>query len=42
MESLYIDGWILKPIYFNRMNAILKGVTSPEHRYQEAWEPGLG
>jgi len=41
MESLDMDGWILKPIDFKRMNVILKGITNPECRRQEAWEPGF-
>jgi hypothetical protein len=42
MESFDMDGSILKPIDFKRMNAMLKGITNPEHRRQEAWEPGFG
>ena len=41
MESLGMDGWMLKPIDFKRMNGILKGITNPERRRQEAWEPGF-
>jgi CheY-like chemotaxis protein len=41
MESLGMDGWMLKPIDFKRMNVILKGITNPERRRQEAWEPGF-
>lgn len=41
MMSLDMDGWMLKPIDFKRMNIILKGITNPEHRRQEAWEPGF-
>ena len=41
MESLGMDGWILKPIDFKRMNVILKGISDPEHRHREAWEPGF-
>jgi hypothetical protein len=42
MELFDMDGSILKPIDFKRMNAMLKGITNHEHRRQEAWEPGFG
>lgn len=41
MESLGMDGWMLKPIDFKRMNIILKGITNPERRRRDAWEPGF-
>ena len=41
MMSLDMDGWMLKPIDFKRMNVLLKGITNPERRRQEAWEPGF-
>jgi hypothetical protein len=41
MESLGMDGWILKPIDFKRMNVILRGISNPEHRRKEASEPGF-
>jgi len=41
MASLDMDGWVLEPIEFMQTNVILKCITKPERRRQEAWEPGL-
>jgi len=41
MQSLGMDGWMLKPIDFKRMNVILKGINNPDRRRQQAWEPGF-
>lgn len=35
-----MDGWILKPIDFKRLNIILKGVLDPEQRQQDLYQPG--
>lgn len=35
-----VDGWILKPIDFKRLNVILKGVTDPSQRYKDVYQPG--
>ncbi|KAK5625890.1 hypothetical protein RRF57_001606 [Xylaria bambusicola] len=34
------DGWILKPIDFKRLNALLEGVTSDEVRESYLYQPG--
>ncbi|KAF9561324.1 hypothetical protein CPC08DRAFT_635599 [Agrocybe pediades] len=35
-----LDGWILKPIDFKRLNVILKGITDPEQRHKDVYHPG--
>ncbi|KAF8909011.1 hypothetical protein CPB84DRAFT_1813256 [Gymnopilus junonius] len=35
-----MDGWILKPIDFKRLNVILKGVTDPSQRHKDVYYPG--
>lgn len=35
-----IDGWILKPINFKRLNEILKGVTNPVQREKDLYMSG--
>ncbi|TFK40714.1 hypothetical protein BDQ12DRAFT_697388 [Crucibulum laeve] len=35
-----MDGWILKPIDFKRLNFILKGVTDPTQRQRDVYKPG--
>lgn len=35
-----MDGWIVKPIDFRRLNVILKGVTDPTQRKQDVYRPG--
>ena len=46
LEQIGIDGWILKPIDFGRLYAILRGLTDPvqrerdEYRVGDSWETG--
>jgi DNA-binding response OmpR family regulator len=46
LEQIGIDGWILKPVDFGRLYAILRGVTDPmqrerdEYRVGSSWEIG--
>jgi len=35
-----LDGWILKPIDFKRLNIILKGITDPSQRRKDVYHPG--
>jgi len=35
-----MDGWILKPIDFKRLDIILKGVTDSSQREQDTYRPG--
>jgi CheY-like chemotaxis protein len=35
-----MDGWILKPIDFHRLHAILKGVTDLVQRHCDVYRPG--
>ena len=35
-----MDGWILKPINFNRLHAIITGVTDPIQRRCDIYRPG--
>ena len=35
-----MDGWILKPIDFKRLNVILKGVQDPAQRQADVYRPG--
>lgn len=34
------DGWILKPIAFDRLSHIMKGIVHPEARTQDLYKPG--
>lgn len=38
--ELGMDGWILKPIDFKRLDIILKGVTDPVRRELDVYRPG--
>jgi CheY-like chemotaxis protein len=38
--ELGMDGWILKPIDFKRLDIILKGVTDSSQREQDTYRPG--
>ncbi|KAI8971142.1 hypothetical protein BD414DRAFT_426633 [Trametes punicea] len=43
-EELYrlgMDGWILKPIDFKRLRAILRGVVDPVQREKDLYRPGI-
>ncbi|EST08162.1 GAF domain protein [Kalmanozyma brasiliensis GHG001] len=40
MVDIGMDGWILKPIDFARLNALLKGLLQPEDRVANHWKPG--
>lgn len=35
-----MDGWILKPIDFHRLNDILRGVTDPLQRQEDLYQLG--
>ena len=35
-----MDGWILKPINFNRLAVILSGIENPSQRAQDLYYPG--
>jgi CheY-like chemotaxis protein len=41
MFRLGIDGWILKPIDFKRLQLILKGITSYNQRRRDVYHPGI-
>ena len=40
LERVGIDGWILKPIDFRRLHAILCGVTDPVQRLRDEYRVG--
>ena len=40
MCDIGMDGWLLKPIDFNRLRNLLKGLTHLEIRDQDLWKPG--
>lgn len=40
MVEIGMDGWVLKPIDFGRLRAIMRGLTHMEQREQEKWKPG--
>jgi CheY-like chemotaxis protein len=40
MANYGIDGWILKPIDFKRLQVILNGVTDPAQRQLDIYRPG--
>ncbi|QSZ35239.1 hypothetical protein DSL72_008108 [Monilinia vaccinii-corymbosi] len=35
------DGWILKPIYFSRLDFLLQGLSNPELKQQAIYAPGM-
>lgn len=35
-----MDGWILKPVDFKRLNIIMQGVLDPLRRRQDMYHPG--
>lgn len=35
------DGWVMKPIDFQRVDALLKGVSSPAARNSCIYQPGM-
>jgi CheY-like chemotaxis protein len=35
-----LDGWVLKPINFNRLRVILRGVTDRLQREKDVYKPG--
>ncbi|KAJ8496948.1 hypothetical protein ONZ51_g802 [Trametes cubensis] len=39
--KLGMDGWILKPIDFRRLRAILRGVVDPVQREKDVYRPGI-
>lgn len=40
LSNYGMDGWILKPIDFKRLNVILKGVVDTVQREQDVYQPG--
>ncbi len=38
--KLGMDGWILKPIDFKRLRALLRGVIDPHQRAKDVYHPG--
>lgn len=40
MVDIGMDGWLLKPIDFARLNALLKGLLHPEDRAANHWKQG--
>ncbi|KAB5591393.1 Phytochrome-like histidine kinase [Ceratobasidium theobromae] len=40
MHDLGMDGWILKPIGFDRLRTIMKGITDLEQRQRDKYQPG--
>lgn len=40
MCDIGMDGWLLKPIDFNRLRTLLQGLTLLEIRNQDTWKPG--
>ncbi|PWN36764.1 uncharacterized protein FA14DRAFT_140699 [Meira miltonrushii] len=40
MCDIGMDGWLLKPIDFNRLRELLKGLTHLEIRDHDTWKPG--
>lgn len=40
MCDIGMDGWVVKPIDFARLRLLMRGVTVPEHREDERWQPG--
>jgi light-regulated signal transduction histidine kinase (bacteriophytochrome)/CheY-like chemotaxis protein len=40
MCDIGMDGWVLKPIDFNRLRSIMRGLTHVEQRERERWKPG--
>ena len=35
-----IDGWILKPVDFKRLNIILQGILDTSQRQKDVYQPG--
>ncbi|KAG8724688.1 Light-sensor Protein kinase [Ceratobasidium sp. 395] len=40
MHDLGMDGWILKPIAFDRLWSIIRGITDLEQRQRDKYQPG--
>lgn len=40
MARIGMDGWILKPVDFARLNVLLRGVSEVQKREAELWSPG--
>lgn len=40
MVDIGMDGWILKPLDFARLNALMKGLLHPEDRVANHWKQG--
>jgi CheY-like chemotaxis protein len=40
MHDLGMDGWILKPIGFDRLRVIMKGIIDLEQRQRDKYQPG--
>ena len=40
MVSYGMDGWMLKPIDFKRLEILFKGIHDPEQRQRDIYRPG--
>lgn len=40
VAQIGMDGWILKPVDFARLNILLRGISDVESRNSELWSPG--
>ncbi|EPQ27766.1 uncharacterized protein PFL1_04512 [Pseudozyma flocculosa PF-1] len=40
MTEIGMDGWVLKPIDFGRLSALMRGLLHTEDRKSNQWEPG--
>jgi CheY-like chemotaxis protein len=40
MVGYGLDGWVLKPVDFKRLNILMEGITDTEQRKKELWAPG--
>lgn len=40
-KDIGFDGWILKPILFNRLQHIMLGTTDPVRRKEDLYKPGV-
>ena len=40
LEQIGVDGWLLKPIDFERLHTILRGVTDPVQRERDKYRIG--
>jgi CheY-like chemotaxis protein len=40
MVGYGLDGWVLKPVDFKRLNRLLEGITETETRVKDIWAAG--